>query len=178
MVRTPKKETFLKAKIKSGNKTYTLGKLIQDEELDFIKEVVGNLTNFIPIITKSGIKRIVEKLKLKVTFLNIKPDGVQIETDIPVIQKLGDRVYYIWCKVKSASAQSKNFSIEVGSIKGRKQGEIAGQYPVETLLKRARGRAVLDYIGMYEMYTEDEIQVKKITRKNKGASKKKIDDRL
>lgn len=174
---TPKKSDYLKTKLKVRGKNYELGKVILEEEFGFIEPGEDEGKKIIPFISKSGIKRIINKFKLKITFLCLNEKGKEMETSIPNIQKLGQYIHFIWCKVCSGSKGDRS-SIEIGSINTYRNSDISGQFPVETIYKRAKGRAVLDYVGLYDLYIEDELtgikaKAKAKLKKKKATVKKK-----
>jgi len=152
------KERMLKNKLTVGTQSVPLGKVILDSDLDSMRmksKKTGKIS-VVPYISKAGIKRIIDYFGLKVCFLWLDDTGKLREDVIPSIQALG-KTFYVWCKVYKPQVKQEP-AIEVGEINSGNIKGIASGYPLAMLWKRARGRAVLEYVGLYDLFSQEELE--------------------
>lgn len=122
-----------------GSNIVFLKEIIDESDIHFVSGVK------VPILTRSAITKIMERMKFS-------------ETDfIPVISKADDETgFIIAVKIVMLDEKKNKFFIGNGeaSLKNTKSN-ISSDYPLAMAVKRARSRAIIDYLKI-TAYGEDE----------------------
>jgi len=167
-------------KVKKDGKCVRLGDVLGEEhisQMDFEKKD-GTRVKLGWIILKAGIKRLRDYFDIKITFLSFDTAANVRETIIPIIMTVADiakkgTYSYIWTKASGDAGTA----IEVGEISEVSTSSVSGKYPISVLYKRGYGRAVLEYLGLYEFHAEDEFNDDEIYYEAQtGQPKRKLSD--